>query len=443
MLTFWRSTRQRWCDGISRRAFLTIGALGMGGLTWADLLRCQARGGEKTPPRPKSVIMLYLWGGPSHLDLYDLKPNAPVEYRGEFAPIRTKVPGMDICELMPLQAKIADKLAIIRNLRFQTASRGPIADDHCPPELFSGFPREANRPALGSVVARMRTDAGVRGEVPAFVLLSHATGAPGSFSADAFPAYLGSAHQPFTPGQLKDLSLSRELSLERLGERASLLKTFDRINRDIDDRRGSLAGADAFSRQALEMIVAGRVRDALDLSKEPAKVQQSYGQMTDLLVARRLVEAGVPVVNLVPRGLGWDHHGDIFKGMRTYLPMLDRGISTLVTDLHERGLDQDVAVVVWGEMGRTPRVNASRGRDHWPQAGFALVAGGGLTMGQVIGATTAKGEAPAGKHYTPQNVLATLYQMLGIRDIAGITFADHSGRPVHLLDDPTTISELV
>jgi hypothetical protein len=441
MLTILGSGQRKLCDGMSRRAFLNVGALGIGGLTWANLLRSQARGEEKTPPRAKSVIMIYLYGGPSHLDMYDLKPDAPVEFRGEFKPIHTNVPGMDLCELMPLQARIADKLAVIRNLRFQQPSRG---DDHTPPELFSGFPQEAFRPALGSVVSRLRADAGVRSDLPAYVLLSHRTGIPGAYSVQNLPAFLGSAHQPFTPVQQKNLSLAQELTLERLQERDVLLRTFDRLNRELDDRRGTLAGADSFNRQALAMLATGRVRDAFDLAKEPTKVRQRYSGATDFLLARRLVEAGVPVVSMAPTGSGlegWDDHGNIFKRLRVALPALDRAIAALVTDLHERGLDKDVAVVIWGEMGRTPKVNGNAGRDHWKEAGFALLAGGGLTMGQAIGATSAKGERPAGKHYTPENVLATLYHVLGIDPSQ--TLNDFNGRPQYLLDNREPISELV
>jgi len=444
MLTFFGSTQGKMCDGLSRRSFLKIGTLGIGGLSMADLLRCQAQGAADVLARPKAVIMVYLHGGPSHLDMYDLKPDAPVEIRGEFKPIRTKVPGVNICELMPLQAQIADRLAIIRNLRFPQASQ---KDDHCPPALFSGFPQESYRPALGSVIGRLRSDAGLRSDLPAFVLLSYKNDIP-YYRPEVFPAYLGPAHQPFMMARLESLSLAKNMSLERLEDRTALLRSFDTINRQIDDSRGALTGMDAFTRQALAMISTGRTRDAFDLDKEPIKVRESYGPFTDFLRARRLVEAGVPVVTLVPSaprrfGGGWDHHGNIFPSLRTALPLLDRAVFALINDLHARGLDQDVAVVIWGEMGRTPKVNVNGGRDHWNQAGFALVAGGGLKMGQVIGATTAKGEHPAGNHYTPQNVLATLYHVLGVTDVAQTAFADHSGRPVHLLDDPTKIAELV
>jgi uncharacterized protein (DUF1501 family) len=225
------------------------------------------------------------------------------------------------------------------------------------------------------------------------------------------------------------------------------------IRRDLDDARGSLGGMEAFTARALEMITSNRARDAFDVSREPEPVRARYGTGTEFLQARRLVEAGVPFVTLTPRNRKpgpkcngkWDHHDHIFRCLRAVVPQLDRSIHALVTDLHDRGLSRDVAVVVWGEMGRTPRVGTQRGttggRDHWPQAGFCLLAGGPLAMGQVVGATDARGENPKTRPYTPQNVLATLYHVLGIDPDS--TIPDHTGRPVHLLDDTRKVAELV
>lgn len=436
MLTI-HGDRSRLCDGLSRRQFLRVGALAIGGLTMADVLRGRARARQAS--RPKSIIMVYLNGGPSHLDLYDLKPDAPVEYRGEFRPIRTNVPGFDICELMPLQARIADKLAIIRNMQFRQQG-------HTSPELYTGF-LNSNRPSIGSVVSRLRRDAGIVDAMPPYVALGDANhiGAPG---------FLGIAHQAYLPGTRGgDLGLVSGMSLERLGDRRHLLSSFDDLRRDLDSSRGTLAGMDAFTTQALEMVVSNRARDAFDIGRESDRVRDLYGRGTEFLLARRLVEAGVPVVTLTPRNRTpgpmcngeWDHHDHIFRCLRTVLPQLDQSIYALVTDLHERGLADDVGVVVWGEMGRTPRVGTQKGttagRDHWPQAGFALMAGGGLQMGQVIGATDARGERPRGRPYTPQNVLATLYHVLGIDPVT--TLPDHQGRPIYLLDDRERIAELV
>jgi hypothetical protein len=439
MLSFFGPGTGRFCDGLTRRSFLKVGALAVGGLTLADLLRLKAHAAGKAGSPDRAIIMVYLNGGPSHIDLYDMKPDAPAEFRGEFKPIRTNVPGFDVCELMPLQAKIADKLAVIRNMQFQQQG-------HTPPELFTGFLR-GNRPSIGSVVSKLRSDAGVHGPLPPYVYL-------GDANYVGQPGFLGKAHEAYIPGEkAANLGRPRDLSLDRIADRRQLLRCFDTLRRDLDDAHGSLAGMDAFNAQALEMITSNKARDAFDVSREPDRVQARYGKGTEFLQARRLVEAGVPVVTLTPRnrnpGPGcngeWDHHDHIFRCLRAVVPQLDQSIHALVTDLHERGLADNVAVVVWGEMGRTPRVGTQRGttggRDHWPQAGFALMAGGGLRMGQVVGATDPHGERPKGKPYTPQNVLATLYHVLGIDPAT--TLPDHQGRPIYLLDDRDKVAELV
>src|SRR5262245_24702518 len=267
------------------------------------------------------------------------------------------------------------------------------------------------------------------------------------------PGFLGTAHQPYLPGgKAGDLGLARGMTLDRLAERRHLLRSFDTLRRDLDDARGSMAGVDEFRAQALEMITTNKARDAFDVDREPGSVRARYGKGIEFLQARRLVEAGVPVVTLTPRNRTpgpmcngeWDHHDHIFRCLRAVAPQYDQSVHALLTDLHDRGLAQDVAVVIWGEMGRTPRVGTQRGttggRDHWPQSGFALLAGGGLRTGQVVGATDARGELPVGQPCTPQNVLATLYGVLGIDPAA--TLPDHTGRPVHLLDDRRRIEEL-
>ena len=439
MLNFFGS-QQRLCDGLSRRAFLKVGALSVGGLTLADLLRLKAHGSASPTSPSKAIIMVYLNGGPSHMDMYDLKPNAPLEYRGEFRPIRTNVPGMDICEHMPLQARIADKFAIIRNMRFRQQG-------HTSPELYTGF-LNSNRPSIGSVVSKLRRDAGVIDAMPPFVSMGDGNHVPG-------PGFLGKPHEPYQPGpRAGNLGLAAGITRAQLTDRRALLGTFDTLRRDLDGARGNLAAMDAFNAQALEMITSNRARDAFDISREPESVRNLYGPSGSMyLQARRLVEAGVPVVTLTPENRNvprdcngqWDHHDHIFQCLPVVLPQLDRALYALIGDLHQRGLDQDVAVVVWGEMGRTPRIGTQRGtvagRDHWPQSGFTLMAGGGLRTGQVIGATDARGENPQGRAYTPQNVLATLYHVLGIDPLT--TLPDHQGRPMYLLDDREKIGELV
>lgn len=422
----------------TRREFLKVGGLGVGGLMLGDLLRLRAQ--AAAPTSRKSIIMVYLNGGPSHMDMYDLKPDAPVEYRGEFRPIRTNVPGIDICEHLPLQAKIADKFAILRNMRFRQQG-------HTSPELYTGQ-LTGNRPSIGSVVSKLRRDAGIIDPLPPFVSMGDGNHVPG-------PGFLGKAFETYQPGaRANNLGLATGVTREQVTDRRQLLSTFDTLRRDLDAGRGSLAAMDAFNAQALEMITSNRARDAFDISREPQHLRDLYGRGgVDYLRARRLVEAGVPVVTLTPDNPTaprdcngqWDHHDHVFPCLRAILPVYDRAVYALLTDLHERGLDRDVAVVIWGEMGRTPRVGTQRGtvagRDHWPQSGFALLAGGGLRMGQVVGATDARGENPRGRAYTPQNVLATLYDVLGIDPAT--TLNDHQGRPIYLLDDREKVAELV
>jgi hypothetical protein len=371
--------------------------------------------------------------------MYDLKPAAPVEYRGEFLPIKTNVAGLEICELLPEQAKIADKFALVRNMQFQQQG-------HTAPELYTGFLR-GDRPAIGSVVSKLRSEAGVHAALPPNVYL-------GDANHVGRPGFLGKVHEAYIPdSRTANLELPQGLTLDRVADRRQLLKSFDRLRRDVDDARGSVASVEAFTDQAIAMITTSQARDAFDISREPASVRERYGRGTEYLQARRLVEAGVPVVTITPQNRGapkdcngqWDHHDHIFKCLRAVLPDYDRALAALISDLYERGLDRDVGVFVWGEMGRTPRVGTQQGtvagRDHWPQAGFALLAGGGLKTGQVVGATDRRGELPAGEPYTPQNVLATLYHILGIAP--STTLLDHSGRPIYLLDDRRKIKELV
>jgi Protein of unknown function (DUF1501) len=474
MFTIW-GRKLGFCDGISRREFLKVGTLGAGGLTLTDLVRLRAHGEPGNRPPAKSIIMVYLAGGPSHIDMYDLKPDAPAEYRGPFKPIQTNVPGVDICELMPLQAKIADKLTLVRNMRFH-------CDRHQPFELLTGnqekFPDRnptilANSPDIGTKVSYLRKVAGIQSPVPPYVALSgprenyNTTGETDYMSS--YPGYLGPAYDAFhkkdvkhtkrpetliannNPIGLQDLALNREISKERLHDRATLLHSLDGIRRDLDNPHGSLAAMDAFHAQALEMLASGKVRDAFDLSREPEKNRAKYGKWgQEYLLALRLVEAGVPLVTLNPGHSGitdsngsWDHHGDVRRCLSIMVPELDQGLSALIADLHARGLYQDVAVVVWGEMGRTPKLNSNKGgRDHWSDAGFALLAGGGFRMGQVIGATDDRAVRPRGHAYYPNNVLATLYHFLGYPPDQ-TTIPDLRGRPVHLADGAAPIAELL
>lgn len=414
------------CDGCTRREVLRVGGLAIAGLSLADVLRLRAAANPEAG-RNKAVIMIWLRGGASHIDSYDMKPNAPTEIRGEFHPIATKVAGVQICEYMPLQASIMDKLAIIRGIKSNDLG------DHTPHYILTGSPNRGTRPVFGSVVSylRPRTEG-----LPPYVSLMYK--APGLYDNEG-PLYTGPAHRPFVPNAdgLADLSMARNVSSERLSDRRQLLNQFDAVGREID--QGAGAGMDTFRRRALAMIASPRTREAFDMSREPTHIRERYGKFCEnFLMARRLVEAGVSVVTV--KVGDWDTHEKNFIDMREQLPQLDRGVHALVTDLHDRGLQDDVAVVLWGEFGRAPRISRGDGRDHWPEAGAAVIAGGGFRMGQVIGETDSQGGRSRGAPYTPGNVLSNLYRHLGIDPAA--TIPDHNGRPTYVLDERDPVREL-
>jgi hypothetical protein len=426
MLTIWGAA-QKFCDNLDRRSFLRIGAFGAG-LTLADILRLRATGGEAAATtKPKSAIMIYLPGGPSHMDMYDLKPDAPKEFRGEFNPIATNIAGVQICEHMPMQAKMWDKLAVIRSV----VSVG----EHSDSLVMTGYSENANRtaghPSFGSVVSKMRSDASA--SVPPFVSLR-------GMSRGTEPGFLGVSHRPFTPNGpgLQNLKMATGVDEHRLDQRKSLLEAFDDTRRDID-QTGTMAGLDSFTTRAFDMVSSGTVRKALDLSKEEATSRERYKGVEQFLTARRLVEAGVGCVTLSIGG--WDTHGQNFQQLKKQLPQVDRGVANLIQDLHDRGMQNDVVTVMWGEFGRTPKINSNAGRDHWPQVMSALIAGGGLKMGQAVGASTARGETPKDRAYSVPRILATLYQAIGIDPAK--TFANGSGRPMYVLDDRDPVAELL
>jgi Protein of unknown function (DUF1501) len=422
-------TTQRYCDGLNRRNFLKIGAFGAG-LTLAEMLRGQAqaaKAGGKSASN-KAAIMIYLPGGPSHMDMYDLKPDAPKEFRGEFNPIDTNVAGVQICEHMPLQAKMWDKLACVRSI--------VSADEHSDSLVMTGYPerdnRTANHPSFGSVVSKLRGSG--NGEVPPYVSLR------GMSRYGTEPGFLGISHRPFTPGgaALQNLRLPNGVSLDRLDQRKALLAGFDDVRRDLDTN-GTMSGMDSFTTRAFDMVTSGIVRDALDLNKADAKTRDRYKGVEQFLTARRLVEAGVGCVTLSIGG--WDTHGQNFTTLKKQLPQVDKGVANLIQDLHDLGMDKDVVTVMWGEFGRTPKINSGAGRDHWSPVMSALVAGGGLKMGQAVGASTARGERPKDRPITPPQLLSTFYRVLGIDPAQ--TFPNGSGRPMYVLDDRDIVKELL
>jgi hypothetical protein len=423
--------KQRFCDGLSRRSFLKIGAFGAG-LTLADMLRSRAHASNPTGPAAsssKAAIMIYLPGGPSHMDMYDPKPNAPAEYRGEFKPIQTNVPGVQICEHMPMQARMWDKLACIRSI--------VTVDEHSDSMVMTGYSENTNRtahhPSFGSVMSRLRGNRNA--DLPPFVSLR-------GMAIGCEPGYLGVAHRAFTPDGpgLANLNLAGGVNIARSDDRRSLLNSFDGARRDVD-ASGSMIGMDAFAQRAFDMVASGAVRRALNLEQEDPRTRDRYRGIDMFLTARRLIEAGVGCVTLGYGG--WDTHSENFTTLRRQLPELDRGIANLVQDLHDRGMDRDVVTICWGEFGRTPRVNGSPGggRDHWAPCMSAMVAGGGLRMGQAIGASNARGEIPRDRHCTASQVLATLYRAMGIDP--SLTFPNQSGRPMYVLDDREPVAELL
>ena len=428
MLTF-LGRRQSFCDGIHRRNFLKVGAFGAG-LTLADQLRLRAAPATSTAKPLKSAIMIYLPGGPSHIDTYDLKPDAPAEFRGEFKPIQSNVPGIDVCEYFPMQAKMMDKLSVVRSL--------VANDEHSDSYVMTGYTEQVNRaavqgqhPSFGSVVSKLRTG---QSDIPPFVSLR-------GMALGCEPGFLGVAHRAFTPDGpgLANLRRHNGLTVDGMGERKDLLASFDTVRRDID-KGTTMAGLDAFTGRAFDMIASGQVHKALDLKNEDPRTRDRYKNVEQFLQARRLIEAGVGCVTLAYGG--WDTHSSNFKTLKKQLPELDRGIANLIQDLHDRGMEDDVVTVVWGEFGRTPKINTTdAGRDHWSPAMSALVAGGGLKMGQVVGATSARAEHPKERPYKVPSLLATLYQAIGIDP--GMTFPNGTGRPMYVLDERQPVTELL
>ena len=423
MLTLNCGSKQEYCDGVSRRSFLKVGAMGLGGLSLAGLLRAEAAAGVGSSN--KAIINIHLGGGPSHQDMFDLKPDAPREFRGEFSPIKTNVPGIEICEHMPLLAQMADKYAIIRSLV-------GMFDDHSNFHTQTGFTRNdlrnvGGRPSIGSVVSRLLGPTG--SGAPAYIAYN-----------EGHEGYLGPTYKAYRP-QGGDLKLVGGMTEDRLSGRTNLLSSLDKIRRETD-ASGKMNALDTFTQRAVGVVTSGKVADALDLEKEDPKIRERYGKENGrmFLTARRLIEVGVRVVTF--DWGGWDTHGDNFNQLRRQLPQLDRGLSSLLQDLHERGMDKDVTVMMWGEFGRTPRVNNQAGRDHWSRVAMGFLAGGGMRLGQAIGTTTSNAEEAKDRPVQLQEVFATLYHNMGI-NVASTQLIDPAGRPQYLVDIRKPIAELV
>lgn len=448
------------CRGpIRRREFLRLGTLALGGLGLADFLKARASAGGASPDA--SVILFWMWGGPSQLETYDLKPDAPSEYRGPFRPIATAVPGLDVCELFPLQAGLGDKVALIRSLHHTMSAHNDASI-----ELLTG-----KTPARPDPTSRSRSEHPDFGMFASKLLGRRPDGLPRYVGIPRQPSmtqptYLGVSHSAFATGDPStegyrppNLSLSAGVDGHRLDDRRGLLAQFDRMRRDVDDS-GLREGMDGFQSSALQMLTNPRIAEAFDLGKEDPRLRDRYGRHLwgqSMLLARRLAEAGASVITvdalaptLAARYFSWDDHinpqtrWDLADAMRLRAPFMDQALSTLISDVYARGLDRKVLIVAAGEFGRTPRLTHASGligRDHWPDAQSALVSGGGLRMGQVVGATNSRGEYPAERPLSPQDLLATIYRHLGIDTRA--EFRDFAGRPFPILAGGEPIRELV
>lgn len=437
----------RSCDGVTRRNFLQIGAplLGLG---LADLLRGEARAagyspGAGRPSSKKSLIVFWTDGGMSQQDTYDMKPEAPSEYRGMYRPIPTSVPGIVVGERFPLQAKVMHRLALVRSVHHENGIHAPSAH-----WMLTGYfgptlaRNAAQKPCLGSVISR---SLGARQpQMPAYVTIprSESFGYQGA-------VYLGKAHNPFEVGadpnakdfQVPNLTLPKDLTLRSIESRRALLERFDTLRRDIDGS-GVMEGLDTFKGQALEMVAGDRMRAAFDLGKEDPRLRDAYGRHRygqSALLARRLIEAGARVVNINTGN--WDHHNDIEKGLEEHLAPLDRAMATLVEDLATRGMLEDVVVYCAGEFGRTPRMNGNVGRDHWSDCFSVMLAGGGIQGGRVVGASEKFGGSVQDRPVTPHDLLATIYHTLGIA--LDTHYQDSTGRPVSIVDTGRPIQELL
>ncbi len=443
----------RYCDGMSRRSFVQLGVAGMAAASLGDVARAKqaaAKGNDN------AAILIWLDGGPSHLDMYDMKPEAPSEYRGIWTPIRTNVPGIDITEMFPRQAEHADKFSIVRSLHHDTG--GHFHGGHY---MLTTKPLGANNdpkfPSIGSIISRERGPR--RRGMPSYISVPVASSIglrPGYFSG----SWMGMQYDPFQTGgdpnnanfKVANLNLPGGMSVGRLADRRDLNQRLDRISKSVE--RGTLFEAmDKFDQDAFEFVSGKAARQAFDINSEDPKLRDLYGRNSwgqSTLLARRLVEAGSTFVT-VHFG-GWDHHWNLEPGYKSVLPRVDMAVSGLLKDLSDRGMLESTLVILCGEFSRTPRMNdggnggppgskGTPGRDHWGNSLFCLLGGGGVKGGQIIGSTNAKGERPLNRAVKPCNIHATIYRALGLDPT--LHLLDHQGRPTPVLEDPTPIHELL
>lgn len=456
---------------VGRRRFLqtTLAAGGIS-LSLGDVMRLQAASGIKQPGQQETaVIQIWLGGGHSQFETFDPKPAAATEIRGPYGTVGTCLPGIRFSEKLPLTGQVMDRASIIRSISHN--NNGHFVAAHWCSTGYIGTNNRASHPSSGSIVSRFRGPN--RPGLPAYVLLSEEQTRNPEIGEVMGPGYLGASHSGFTVLQdsfqsgwredkLRDatsnLQLANDITIDRVGNRRALLKSLDRLTRDVDNRR-TMKGMDRFNEIALDMVTTGKARQAFDLSQESQATHDLYGSHRwgqSALLARRLVESGVTFVtiNTAPDSLCWDWHLNIVndkrpadgsegpsRGMDISGPPLDRMISALVTDLYQRGLDKKVLLVVWGEFGRTPRINKTGGRDHWGQLMSILLSGGGIQVGQVIGASNANGEVPSDRPIHPNDILAMIYQHLGINP--KLHTVTPEGRPIPLLPGGQPVAELL
>ena len=425
--------QQRNCAGIRRRNFLEIGSLGVAGLTLSSLLASRAKAAAVTPSQKEtSVVWLWLNGGPTHIETFDPKMTAPAEYRSVTGEVKTTLPGITLGGNFERLATQTDKLAFVRSFRVPSSSHNVgcfwVNTGHAP----------RNRPSLGSITSRVRGPNHTRTGMPTYVQMGRI-----GFNDDApripGPAWLGKSYAPFTPsGPARD-NMKLATKVSQLEDRKLLLASLDQLRRETD-AHGVIDGIDGFNQQALNLIL-GKAPQAFDLAKEDPAVVARYGGGlgASMLTARRLCEAGCGFVAVSLQG--WDMHGNVKGGMNSRGPQVDRAVSAFVEDIYQRGLDQNILLVISGEFGRTPRINKNAGRDHWGPLSTLALSGGGLQVGQVVGASSAKAEVPQTGLVTPQDLMATVFHVLGIAPET--SFQDPSGRPIPMLDDGQPIPGLV
>jgi hypothetical protein len=423
MLTFNGDFTGRTCDGLSRRNFLQVGSLGIAGLTLPNLLRAKEAGAALNN---KSVIWVWLGGGPTHVETFDPKMDAPREYRSTTGECKTNIPGVSIGGTYPKLAKCMDSMALVRSFAHGNSSHGTGTT-----WVMTGYnDRTKMRPSMGSIIAKAKGTAHPVTGLPSYVRI-------GGIGSDG-PGWLGTRFQALSPTGQARKNMELSVDANRFQSRHALLDSIDVINRKMD-RSGQMEGLDGFEQQAFDLVL-GSAKDAFDIKKEDPKVRARYGRGLgeQLLLARRLTAAGSRFVNI--QYGGWDMHGKIQNAMKSRSPQMDQGLSALIEDLKASGQLDDTLLVVTGEFGRTPRVNSKGGRDHWGRLCTLMLAGGGLEMGQVIGKSSPKLEDPAERHITPQDMLATVIKMFGLDP--KLQFMNNQGRPTYVVEDGRPITEL-